>query len=206
LPASSSLIVRTCNRSYRPPHNSDSYCPASIAARLISLVGSSSSISTPIDQLRLARVERQLREHALQLIDAPGASRSSILAEIDRLQVERISVLGPTAEPAGVPAHEALDYLSDLGMLWRETSDEGRRALASNVFARLGAVAGSSRQVHDRRHPAQGRIVFVEVTDYAERRGLVLALPVRLEVIVVGDTGLEPVTSCMSSKCSNQLS
>ena len=23
---------------------------------------------------------------------------------------------------------------------------------------------------------------------------------------VVGDTGLEPVTSCMSSKCSNQLS
>jgi hypothetical protein len=27
-----------------------------------------------------------------------------------------------------------------------------------------------------------------------------------VEVIVVGDTGLEPVTSCMSSKCSNQLS
>jgi hypothetical protein len=25
-------------------------------------------------------------------------------------------------------------------------------------------------------------------------------------VSVVGDTGLEPVTSCMSSKCSNQLS
>jgi len=23
---------------------------------------------------------------------------------------------------------------------------------------------------------------------------------------MVGDTGLEPVTSCMSSKCSNQLS
>jgi hypothetical protein len=159
-----------------------------------------------IDQLRLTRVERQLREHALQLIDAPSASRSSILAEIDRLQLERISVLGPRAEPAGVPVDEALDYLNDLGMLWRETSDEGRRALASNVFARLGAVAGSSRQVHDRRHPAQGRIVFVEVTDYAERRGLVLALPARLEVIVVGDTGLEPVTSCMSSKCSNQLS
>ena len=44
------------------------------------------------------------------------------------------------------------------------------------------------------------------VTEYAERRGLVLALPARLGVVMVGDTGLEPVTSCMSSKCSNQLS
>ena len=29
---------------------------------------------------------------------------------------------------------------------------------------------------------------------------------VRLPDGMVGDTGLEPVTSCMSSKCSNQLS
>jgi hypothetical protein len=63
----------------------------------------------------------------------------------------------------------------------------------------LGALGGSSRQLHDRHHPALGRIVSVTATDYAERRGLVLALPARLEVIVVGDTGLEPVTSCMSS-------
>jgi hypothetical protein len=27
-----------------------------------------------------------------------------------------------------------------------------------------------------------------------------------VDYVVVGDTGLEPVTSCMSSKCSNQLS
>jgi hypothetical protein len=113
---------------------------------------------------------------------------------------------GQPPEPTGIPADEALDYLNDLGRLWRQTSDDGRRALASSVFTRLGAVPESSRQLHDRRHSAEGRIVSVEVTEYAERRGLVLALPARLEVIVVGDTGLEPVTSCMSSKCSNQLS
>jgi hypothetical protein len=159
-----------------------------------------------IDQVHLARIDRELREFALQLIAPPSRSRESILADIDRLQGERLTVQGQPVEPATVPADEALDYLNDLGRLWRETSDEGRRALASSVFARLGATGGGSRQLHDRRHPAEGRIVSVEATEYAERRGLVLALPARLEVIVVGDTGLEPVTSCMSSKCSNQLS
>ncbi len=96
--------------------------------------------------------------------------------------------------------------LNDLGRLWRETDDVERRGLAVTIFSRLGTVADSDRSVHDRRRPAHARIVDVEVTDYAERRGLVLALPARLEVVMVGDTGLEPVTSCMSSKCSNQLS
>ena len=159
-----------------------------------------------IDQMHLARIERELRELAFQLIDPHSRSRESILADIDRLQAERLTVQGQPVERATVQPDEALDYLNDLGRLWRQTSDEGRRALASSVFARLGAIGGDSRQLHDRRHPALGRIVSVEATDYAERRGLVLALPARLEVIVVGDTGLEPVTSCMSSKCSNQLS
>jgi len=102
-------------------------------------------------------------------------------------------------ERESVDPEEALDYLSDLGRLWRNTSGEGRRRLAVATFARLGASEGARPQLHDRRNPAQGRITSVEVTDYAERRGLVLALPARLEVIMVGDTGLEPVTSCMSS-------
>jgi predicted site-specific integrase-resolvase len=167
------------------------------------------ALQTPppaIDRTHLARIDRELRELALQLVDPEGADRETILGEIDRLQAERLAVDGQVADSAIVPADDALDYLNDLGRLWRRTTDEGRRALASSVFARLGAIAGSSRQLHDPRHLADGRIVSVEVTDYAERRGLVLALPVRLEVIVVGDTGLEPVTSCMSSKCSNQLS
>ena len=74
------------------------------------------------------------------------------------------------------------------------------------LFARLGTVADPPQAAHDRRHLARARIVDVDLSEYAERRGLVLALPARLEVVMVGDTGLEPVTSCMSSKCSNQLS
>jgi hypothetical protein len=159
-----------------------------------------------MDQLRLSRIDRQLRELALELIDGAGRSRQAILLEIDRLQSERAAAHNMAPSRPDVPTDVALDYLSDLGRLWEDTSDEARRALASSIFARLGAVGDSARQLHDRRHPAVARIVAVEVTDYAERRGLVLALPARLEVIVVGDTGLEPVTSCMSSKCSNQLS
>jgi hypothetical protein len=44
---------------------------------------------------------------------------------------------------------------------------------------------------------ASHRIVSVEMTDEAERRGLVLALPASIEVTLVGDTGFEPVTSRM---------
>ena len=124
-----------------------------------------------VDRFHLARIERELREVALQLIEAHGRSRESLLADIDRLQAERLTVHGQPVARATVPDDEALDYLNDLGRLWRHTSDEGRRALASSVFARLGATGGDARQLHDRRHPALGRIVSVEATDYAERRG-----------------------------------
>jgi Resolvase, N terminal domain len=144
------------------------------------------------DQLRLTRIDRELRELALELIDGGGRHRDAILSEIDRLQTERVAAQEAPAGRADLPAGEALDYLNDLGRLWRDTSDAGRRALASSIFARLGAVGDTARELHDRRHPAAARIVAVEVTDYAERRGLVLALPARLEVIVVGDTGLGP--------------
>ena len=86
-------------------------------------------------------------------------------------------------------AEDALRWLASLGTLWRETSDEGRRQLAIATFARLGVVSGPERGSH--------RIVSVEVTDEAERRGLVLALPASIEVTMVGDTGFEPVTSRM---------
>jgi DNA invertase Pin-like site-specific DNA recombinase len=151
------------------------------------------------DPARRAQIQRQLRAHALELVEPGGRPRDQVLIDIDRLQRERDAVpamaQGPDQE---VSAEEALDYLNDLGRLWRETSDEGRRAMALAVFSQLGATQVGHRSLHDPRRPAQGRIVSVAVTDYAERRGLVLALPSRIEVVVVGDTGLEPVTSCMS--------
>ena len=73
--------------------------------------------------------------------------------------------------------------------LMRLTDGEGKRALAVGTFARIGVVAGVKRRSH--------RIVDVEATAEAERRGLTLALPTRLEVLLVGDTGFEPVTSRM---------
>jgi hypothetical protein len=133
-------------------------------------------------------------------VEPDGRRRDEVLADIDRLERERDSLTDVEQSPGeSVPAEEALDYLNDLGRLWRETTDEGRKALATAVFSRLGAAQVGHRTLHDPRRPAQGRIVSVAVTDYAERRGLVLALPTRLEVVVVGDTGLEPVTSCMSN-------
>ena len=71
-------------------------------------------------------------------------------------------------------ADAALDYLADLAKLWRRTDDEGRRALAVATFARLGAIGR--------------RIVSIEVTPAAERRGLVLALPTT--ATTVGGTGV----------------
>ena len=157
------------------------------------------TVRPPVDQVHLARIDRQLRTLGMELVDGDLRSRDEILADIDRLHAERSTALAVNPEPAPIDAEDALDCLNDLGRLWRETSDEGRRALAASVFARLGTVESASRSLHDPRHPALGRIVSVEVTEYAERRGLVLALPARLAVTVVGDTGLEPVTSCMSS-------
>ena len=61
--------------------------------------------------------------------------------------------------------------------------------LALATFARLGIISG--------RGPRSHRIVSVEVTEEAERRGLALALPASIEVTMVGDTGFEPVTSRM---------
>ena len=76
-----------------------------------------------------------------------------------------------------------------MGALWRETSDEGRRRLALATFERINVVSSPKRASH--------RSVSVEMTEEAERRGLVLALPAYLEVTMVGDTGFEPVTSRM---------
>lgn len=123
------------------------------------------------DRLALARIDAELRQVALGLV---RAADPAALARLEELRQERQRVAAEPAETDTPDADEALTYLADLGKLWRDTSDEGRRALAVGLFSRLGAVGP--------------RIVDVEPTPYAERRGLALALPTR--VTVVGDTGL----------------
>lgn len=144
------------------------------------------------DRLAVARLDGRLRQLALELVDANRRrDEAEVLAEIASLRSERDDVVARPVEHDLVPADEALDYLNDLGRLWRATDDEGRRRLALGLFARLGAV-GVPRTLHDRRRPALARIVALEATEYAERRGLALALPTRLEVTLVGDTGVRP--------------
>lgn len=133
------------------------------------------------DRLAIARIDARLRELGLEVVDqARTRSTSEILEEIEQLQAQRIETARVPRQQPEVHPDDALHWLSGLVDLWTDTTPAGRRALAVAIFAKLGAV--------DR------RIVDVDVTEDAERRGLVLALPTRLhEVSVVGDTGARPM-------------
>jgi DNA invertase Pin-like site-specific DNA recombinase len=127
------------------------------------------------DRLALARLDLEARTLALELV-APTRSQREILAELEANRARRAELEARPIDPEAIDPEAAIAYLEELGALWAETSDAGRRALAVATFARLEAV--------DR------RIVEVDVTPDAERRGLVLALPGK--VTMVGDTGLGP--------------
>jgi hypothetical protein len=132
------------------------------------------ALRTPVvepDRLALARLEAEMRRVALSLVNN---AESWALARLEELRSERDRLMAEGEAVDTPDVDEALGYLNDLGSLWRDTSDEGRRQLATATFERLGAVGR--------------RIVDVTATPFAERRGLVLALPLR--VTVVGDTGV----------------
>ena len=142
------------------------------------------------DRLAVARVDSRLRELGLELAQPePTRPAREVLEEMDDLRAERAAIQARPVDVRAVSADEALGYLEDLGTLWADTDDEGRRALVLGAFPRLGARSGWNPRSH--------RIVDVEPTPEAERRGLSLALPTRLGVTLVGDTGFEPVTSRM---------
>lgn len=135
------------------------------------------------DRLALARIDGRLRSLALELV-APDRQHppAELIAEIESLQAERAEVAARSIDTAAIPADVALDYLNDLGRLWRETDDEGRRRLAVATFVNLGVRGVPREQLHDPKRPALARIVSVEATEYAERRGLAIALPTALEM------------------------
>ena len=142
------------------------------------------------DRLGIARLDHRLRALALELAaPEPLRATAEIVADLEATRAERQVLAASPIDADTVDPEEALEWLASLGKLWRDTSDEGRRRLAIGTFARLGVVSDDRAGSH--------RIVSVEVTEEAERRGLVLALPASLEVTVVGDTGFEPVTSRM---------
>lgn len=129
------------------------------------------------DRLAVARLDAELRRLALTLVDRPDPA---VVRRLDEVRAERDRIADTPLDVGQPSAEEALDWLSDVGRLWRDTTDAGRRALAVATFTRLGAVGS--------------RIVDVEATPFAERRGIALALPTR--VTGVGGTGEDdrPVT------------
>jgi len=91
------------------------------------------------DRLALARIDARLRSLALELV-APDRQHlpAELMAEIESLQAERAEVAARPVETDTIPADAALDYLNDLGKLWRDTDEEGRRRLAVATFVNLG--------------------------------------------------------------------
>jgi DNA invertase Pin-like site-specific DNA recombinase len=142
------------------------------------------------DRMAIARLDAKLKRLGAEIID-PGSGRDSLelLAEIEATQRERERLAAAPRQEAVVQPGDAIEWLGSLGRLWRETSDEGRRQLALALFERIEVASTHDRGSH--------RIVRVEMTDEAERRGIVLALPASIEVTMVGDTGFEPVTPRM---------
>ncbi len=142
------------------------------------------------DRLAIARLDARLRGLAAEVAGLDERrSTEEIVAGIKHVKAERERLARETVDPGRVDPEMALEWLWSLERLWTDTSDAGRRELAVAVFARLEVVATAERGSH--------RIVSVEATEEAERRGIVLALPASIEVTVVGDTGFEPVTSRM---------
>lgn len=132
------------------------------------------------DRLAIARLDAEMRRVALQgITDAYSASD---LTRLEQLRAQRAALEATPVAPDQPDVGRALDYLADLGRLWRRTDDEGRRALAVATFAKLGAIGE--------------RIVSIEVTPAAERRGLVLALPT--SVTAVGGTGALAIVGARS--------
>ena len=142
------------------------------------------------DRLGIARLDARLRVLALELaVPDPTRPTADIVADLGATRRERERLAAVPLDQGAVDPEEALAWLASLGTLWRDTSDEGRRRLTVATFERIGVLAGP--------RPGSHRIVSIEMTDEAERRGLALALPASIEVTMVGDTGFEPVTSRM---------
>lgn len=125
------------------------------------------------DRIALARIDAELRQVALSLV---AAADPAALERLEQLRARRSAIAETPVAIDQPEPEEAIAWLADLGYLWRQTSDAGRRALVVATFARLGTI--------------DDRIVEVEATPAAERRGLVLALPTR--VSAVGGTGEGP--------------
>ena len=139
-----------------------------------------------VDQLALRRVDTRLRQLGTEMVD-PERTRedAEILEERNLLLHQRTSILSAPTRHDVVDPDEAVRYATSLGTLWRETDDEGRRAITVATFEYLGCITGERRGSH--------RIVKVRLTRDALRHGLAVALPTSLTVVQGGQDVRWPV-------------
>jgi hypothetical protein len=91
-------------------------------------------------------------------------------------------------------------------------TERGHQRNVSTQWLRRFARHGEGQLPGDLVAFDEGVVAVPDAHQHSEGHGPESARPPVMAVIcaqirvLVGDTGLEPVTSCMSSKCSNQLS
>ena len=117
-----------------------------------------------VDELALARIERQREEASQRLAKTRdiGAWQATML----RLDAEAELARQPREDRRLAPA-EVVAYLRSLPAMWTDSGPEGRRALATALFART-EVEGYQRMVY-------------ELTPDAIELGLNAALPAEFE-------------------------
>ena len=117
-----------------------------------------------VDELALARIERQREEASQRLAKTRdiGAWQATML----RLDAEAELARQPREDRRLAPA-EVVAYLRSLPAMWADSGPEGRRALATALFART-EVEGYQR-------------MFYELTPDAIELGLNAALPAEFE-------------------------
>ncbi len=132
-----------------------------------------------VDRLAVARVDARLKALASELVAANRTrSDTEILAAVAVLREERRRLLATPIVQEHVTLDEAIDYLSSLGRLWRETDDEGRRLLAIATFAEIRVRGGAKRGSHT--------IVGFTLTPDAERHGMRLMVPRPIDEVIQG--------------------
>lgn len=127
--------------------------------------------------LRRRQLERELEglaaKHARRAL-----STESYLAEHARISGLLDHLTEGSREPS-IDPDDAIAYLRDLPRLWRETSDEGRRAIAQATYERVLVTSDG--------------IAGVELTPDAVRHGMLAALPEK--VLLARPAGAAPTST-----------
>jgi site-specific DNA recombinase len=151
---------------------------AVMLAQLRSLAGRVAPERDSVD-LRQRELQRALEAAAVAFAQR-RLSLEAFTSEQARLNTE-IDALGTAPAPparAGVDPDTAIAALRDLKATWRDADDAARARLAAAIFERIVV--------------ADDRILEEELTPYARRHGLAVALPEYMDL--ARPAGIEPAT------------